>query len=106
MLSNQNENHLYENHVEVIALNSKTGRTIKTVNDDTREQVSKEYQPGNYIPNLSAIVHQQDDDNIRITITPPTGTTNYTTIYIISAVVGLVVISGVVILIKKRFMNK
>ena len=106
LLSNQNENHLYENHVEVIALNSKTGRTIKNVNDDTREQVSKEYQPGNYIPNLSAIVHQQDDDNIRITITPPTGTTNYTTIYIISAVVGLVVISGVVILIKKRFMNK
>ena len=106
LLSNQNENHLYENHVEVIALNSKTGRTIKNVNDDTREQVSKEYQPGNYIPNLSAIVHQQDDDNVRITITPPTGTTNYTTIYIISAVVGLVVISGVVILIKKRFMNK
>ncbi len=106
LLANQDENHLYENHVEVIALNGKTGRTIKNVSDDTRAQVAKEYQPGNYIPNLSAIVHQQDDDNVRITITPPTGTTNYTTIYIISAVVGLVVISGVVILIKKRFMNK
>ena len=106
LLANQDENHLYENHVEVIALNSKTGRTIKNVSDDTRAQVSKEYQPGNFIPNLTGEGHQQDDDSVRITITPPTGTTNYTTIYIISVGIGLIVIAGVAFLIKKRFMNK
>ncbi len=105
LLANQEENHLYENHVEIVQLNSKTGRTIKNV-DDSRTQVAKEYQPGNYIPNLSAMEHQQDDDNVRITITPPTGITNYTTIYIISAVVGLIVITGGIILIKKRFIKK
>ena len=106
LLANQDENHLYENHVEVIALNGKTGRTIKNVSDDTRAQVAKEYQPGNYIPNLTGESHQQDDDNVRITITPPTGTTNYITVYIISATIGLIVIAGVAFLIKKRFMNK
>lgn len=105
-LANQEEASSYDNHVEIIALNRKTGRTIKNVEDTTRKQIDKEYQPGNYIPNLSAIVHQQDDDNIKVIITQPTGITNYTTIYIISAVVGLIVISGGIILIKKRFMNK
>lgn len=105
LLANQDENNLFENHVEIIELNSKTGRTIKGVSDDTRAQLDKEYQPGNYIPNLSAVVHQQDDDNVRITITPPTGIKNYTTIYIISAVVGLVVIAGGIVLIRKRFMK-
>ena len=106
VLSNQNDNHLYDNHVEIIALNGKTGRTIKGAEETTRKQIEKEYQPGNYIPNLSALVHQQDDDNVRVTITPPTGTTNYTTIYIISAVVGLIVISGGIVLIKRKFENK
>ena len=91
--------------MEVIALNSRTGRTIKEV-DDNRAQISKTYQPGNYIPNSSGEGHQQDDDSVRITITPPTGTTNYTTIYIISVGIGLIVIAGVAFLIKKRFMNK
>ena len=86
-------------------MNSKTGRTIKGVNDDTRAQLDKEYQPGNYIPNLSAVVHQQDDDNVKITITPPTGIKNYTTIYIISAILGLVAIAGGIVLIKRKFMK-
>lgn len=106
IISNQDDSHVYGNHVEVIGLNSKTGRTIKGVKDSTREQVSKEYQPGNYVPNLSAVVHQQDDDNVRITITPPTGITNYTIIYIITSVIGLIVITGGIILIKKKFINK
>ena len=110
LLTSQDDDsgNVYENHVEILELNSKTGRTIKNVSDDTRTQVDKEYQPGNYIANLNstAYQHQQDDDNVKITITPPTGTTNYTTIYIISAVIGLIVISGGIILIKKRFIKK
>ena len=106
LLANKDDENVFNNHVEVIALNSKTGRTICRVEDDSREQVSKTYQPGNFIPNLTGEGHQQDDDSVRITITPPTGTTNYTTIYIISAGIGLIVIAGVAFLIKKRFMNK
>ena len=105
LLANKDDENVFNNSVEVIALNSRTGRTIKEV-DDNRAQISKTYQPGNYIPNSSGEGHQQDDDSVRITITPPTGTTNYTTIYIISAGIGLIVIAGVAFLIKKRFMNK
>ena len=102
VLANKDEDNTYENHEEIKALNGKTGRTIKGVSDDTREQINKEYQPGNYVPNLSAILHQQDDDNIKVTITPPTGIKNYTTIYIIATVVGLIVIAGGIVLIKRK----
>ena len=104
VLANQEENPIYDNHVEIVALNGKTGRTIKSVNDD-RTQISKEYQPGNYIPTLGS-EHEQDDDRVRVIVTQPTGILNYTTIYIITAVVGLIVIAGGIVLIRKKFMNK
>ena len=117
-LANQEENALYDNHVEIIGINAKIGRTIKEVNDDTRAQVVKTYKPGNYIPTLASRhtsnnplleeegLHQQDDDRVRITVTPPTGTTMYTTIYIIAAVVGLMIIVGGILLIKKKVIKK
>ena len=102
------DNNAFDNHVEVIQRNAKTGRTIKGVEDNTRRQLENEmYQPGNYQPSLQSTgyKHEQDDDTVNVTITPPTGVKNYTTIYIISATVGLVVIAGVIVLIKKRFMK-
>ena len=105
ILVNEEGTSVYDNHVEIIGINAKTGRTIKNVEDTTRQQVDKTYQPGNYIPTLGS-EHQQDDDRVRITVTPPTGTTIYTTIYIISAVVGLIVIVGGIVLIKKKVMKK
>ena len=102
------DNNAFDNHVEVIQRNAKTGRTIKGVEDNTRKQLEDEmYQPGNYQPSLQSTgyKHEQDDDTVNVTITPPTGIKNYTTIYIISATVGLVVIAGVIVLIKKRFMK-
>ena len=88
-LANQEENYTFDNHTEILELDGKIARTIKESNKGT--QVDKEYQPGNYIPTLSS-EHQQDDDRVRIVITPPTGTTAYMTSYIITGLVGAVVI--------------
>ena len=104
-LANQEDNSIYDNHVEIIGINSKIARTIKEVEGNTRAQEDKEYQPGNYIPALGS-EHQQDDDRVRIIVTPPTGIKTYTAIYIISAVVGLIVIAGGIVLIKKKTMKK
>lgn len=104
-LGTQEDNTILENHVEIVKLNGKTGRTIKAVKDDDRTQIAKEYQPGNYIPTLSG-EHQQDDDRVRIVITPPTGTTNYITIYIIASIVAMIVIAGGIVLIKKKLIKK
>ena len=104
-LTGKEDETLYDNHVEIIGINGKIGRTIKEVSDDTRSQVAKTYQPGNYIPTAGS-EHQQDDDRVRIIITPPTGIAIYTTIYIIAAVVGLIVIVGGIVLIKKKVMKK
>ena len=105
ILVNQEDDAIYDNHVEILEINGKIARTINSVKDDTREQVAKTYQPGNYIPTLSSD-HQQDDDRVRVVVTPPTGIAIYTTIYIISAVVGLIVIVGGIVLIKKKIMKK
>ena len=105
LLANQEENNVYDNHVEIIQINGKIGRTISRVDDTTREQVAKTYQPGDYIPALERTIHQQDDDRVRIVVTPPTGITNYTTIYIITAVVGLIIVIGGVFLIKKKVID-
>ena len=105
ILVNQEDDAIYDNHVEILEINGKIARTINSVKDDTREQVAKTYQPGNYIPTLSSD-HQQDDDRVRVVVTPPTGIAIYTTTYIISAVVGLIVIVGGIVLIKKKIIKK
>lgn len=116
LLANQEESNLYDNHVEILKLNGKIARTIDSVNNG--EQIVKTYKPGNYIPSLTdrttnsdgtlelVGLHQPDDDRVRIVITPPTGTSNYITTYIITAVVGLIVIVGGIFFIKKKIMNK
>lgn len=88
-LANQEESYVFDNHTEILELDGRIARTIKESNNG--KQVDKEYQPGNYIPTLSS-EHQQDDDRVRIVITPPTGTTTYMTSYIITGLVGAVVI--------------
>lgn len=111
LLSNQDEN-VYDNHAEILKIDAKTARTIK----ETR--VAKEYKMGNYVPSLATRVisndtklektglHEQDDDRLKVVITPPTGTTNYIATYIITGFVGLIVIAVVVIFIKKKVLTK
>lgn len=124
LLASQEESNTFENHLEILQLNSRIARTIEGVEDvwqiDTiRKQIEKSYKPGNYIPSLTQRttndddsgleipgLHQPDDDRVRVTITPPTGITNYITIYIITAVIGLIAIVGGVIFIKKKVISK
>lgn len=118
ILANQEDNNLFDNHVEIIEINSKVARTIQEVKADNREQVAKAYKAGNYIPKLASLhtsddpaleeegLHQQDDDRVRIVVSPPTGIATYTTIYIISAVVGAIVVAGGIVLIKKKIIKK
>ena len=105
VLANKEDNTTYDNHVEIIEINGKTARTIKEVINDSREQSSKKYRVGNYLPKLGS-THEQDDDRVNIIVTPPTGIKTYTTIYIISAVVGAIVLAGGIVLIKKKFIKK
>lgn len=145
LLANKDEegssDYSYDNHVEVIQINSKLSRTIDSVDNKTREQIIKQYMPGNYIPAQSrqypeytgvmytvttkvdgtavedkqyqvvdgrkddkAGLHYQDDDRVRIIITPPTGTKTQeyvTPKYWIVAAIGLVIITAGIIFIKK-----
>ena len=111
LLANQEEN-IYYNHAEILKIDAKTARTIKQTG------TSKEYKMGNYVPSLATRVintninvekaglHEQDDDRLKIVITPPTGTTNYIITYVITGLVGLMVIGVVIIFIKKKVLTK
>lgn len=118
LLANSAEDYVYENHTEILQTNGQIARTIDKVDyRSNSNQVVKTYTPGNYIPSLSNRhtnangtleeigLHQQDDDAITIRITPPTGAANYTS-YIITGVIGLIVIAGVIIIIKKKVLDK
>ena len=111
LLANQDEN-IYDNHAEILKIDAKTARTIKQTG------ASKEYKMGNYVPSLAARVintdinaekaglHEQDDDRLKIVITPPTGATIYIITYVITGLLGLIVIGAVIIFIKKKVLTK
>lgn len=111
VLANKDEN-VYENHLEILKIDAKTARTTKATGED------KEYKMGNYVPSTEtrkvstssnleqAGLHEQDDDRVRIIITPPTGATNNIMIYIVIALVTLVAVAGTIILIKRKAFNK
>ena len=127
-LTNNGENEI-EDHIEILQLDHKSARTIKEIVDG--KITSKEYRPGNYVPSTDARkkytdglvtlwngdkvksinasqggIHEQDDDRVKIVITPGTGITKYTTTYIIAGVIGLMVIVLGVIFIKKKVLIK
>lgn len=117
ILANKENDAVYDNHVEIVGINGKTARTIKEVSEDSREQVVKSYKTGNYIPKLASLhvsddptleeegLHQQDDDRVRIVVTPPTGISTYITTYIAATVLGIISIAVVIVLIKRRFVE-
>ena len=111
LLANQT-NYVYENHAEILKIDGKVARNIDST--DGGKQIEKTYKPGNYVPSLKqrsmdknadieiAKVHEQDDDMITVRITPPTGLTNYTTLYIIVGGITLTVLAVGVIIIKRK----
>ena len=100
VLTNKDDNAL-DNSIEIIRIDGKTARTIQEVEGTV---VTKTYKPGNYVPTSSS-TEEQDDDRVKVTITPPTGTTNYIVTYVIAGLVGLVVIVVGVLCIKKKSIN-
>ena len=103
LLANQDEN-VYDNNIEILKIDGKTARTIQESNEGV--QIEKSYMPGNYEPSLESGTFEQDDDRVKVIITPPTGITNYVTIYIIAALIGLIAVSVGVIVIKKKVLIK
>ena len=51
-------------------------------------------------------LHEQDDDRVKIVITPPTGETQSTTNYMLTGVVVLVALGITVMFIKKKRLTK
>lgn len=103
LLSNQAEN-VYDNGIEIIKIDGKTARTIQE--SQSGKQIEKEYKPGNYIPNALSDELEQDDDRVKFIITPPTGININIIIYIMTALVGLVVIVVGIVFIKKKVLTK
>ena len=101
LLTSQAEN-VYDNGVEIIKIDGKTARTIQESNEGV--QIEKEYKPGNYIPSVETL--EQDDDRVKVIITPPTGITNYIITYIIAGLAGLIIIFAGIIFIKKKILIK
>ena len=103
LLTSQSEN-VYDNGAEIIKIDGKTARTIQE--SDEGVQIEKEYKPGNYIPSAESEKLEQDDDRVKVIITPPTGTTKYVATYIVTILAGLIVIITGIVFIKKKILIK
>ena len=117
LLANQEDEYTYENHAEILAVNGKIAKTIAESNNGA--QVPKAYKPGNYEPstlektsnpsdpNIShKRLHEQDDDDVIIRITPETGSIDNTIIYVITVLVTLIVLGGGIFIIKKKVLKR
>lgn len=116
-LSNKDDN-VYGNHIEILQIDAKTARTIEGKNEETGTPEPKESKPGNYVPGTDtrktdtdiekeeAGKHEQDDDRVNVIITPPTGITNYIIKYVITILVGLILVAVTIIIIKKKILTK
>ena len=108
LLANKDEN-IYDNHVEIIKIDGKSARTISSSNKG--EQKEKLYIPGDYVPVLDADYFdkqnkQQDDDKVPVILTNSTGITNYIITYLITGLIGLIVLVIGVVIIKKVLSKK
>ena len=124
LLANQEDSLTFENHTEIVEINGKVARTIDSVETTNGKRIQniKEYKPGDYVPNetreydenknkeiISSIepiekagLHEQDDDMVKITITPPTGLGSNIMIYIITAAIALTITGIGIYFIKKK----
>lgn len=110
LLANQDDDIIFENHTEIVQINGKVARTIsevKTNNEGKREQIAKNYIPGDYVPmnymsTEYGLIHKQDDDMVKIIIAPPTGLEKDIIILIITVLISLTTIGAGVYIIKRK----
>ena len=111
-LTNKDEN-TFDNNTEIIEIDGKTARTVKAREDNANETTKRiEYKPGNFSDYEEEIhlnkhgINEQDEDIVKIVITPPTGITNNIITYTIIGLIVLIVMLVGIIFIKKKSLNK
>ena len=97
---------------KVSKLLSTTADTMRYTNDveilqylgySQNNSQNKKTTPGNLIPGKP---QEDDEDSVRTTITPPTGTIISRWLYVTTAVAGLILVGATIIFIKKRILVK
>ncbi len=109
LLSPTADSMIYTNDVEILQYSGYSQN--KDRNDKTRVENGTEYNryirkvttPGNLIPGGAK---EDDEDSVRTTITPPTGTIVARWLYVTTIVAGLILVGATVIFIKKRILVK
>ena len=91
----------YTNDVEILQYSGYSQNKDRT-EENTYNRV-KDTTPGNLVPGGAK---EDDEDSVRTTITPPTGTIISKWLYVLTATAGLILIGATVIFIRKRILLK
>ena len=90
----------YTNDIEILQYSGYSQNKNRTENTYNRV---KDTTPGNLVPGGAK---EDDEDSVRTTITPPTGTIISKWLYVLTATAGLILIGATVIFIRKRILLK
>ena len=90
----------YTNDVEILQYSGYSQNKNRTENTYHR---TSDTIPGNLVPGGAK---EDDEDSVRTTITPPTGTIISKWLYVLTATAGLILIGATVIFIRKRILLK
>ena len=91
----------YTNDVEILQYSGYSQNKDRT-EENTYNRV-KDTTPGNLVPGGAM---EDDEDSVRTTITPPTGTIISRWLYVLTTTAGLILIGATVIFIRKRILLK
>ena len=91
----------YTNDVEILQYSGYSQNKDRT-EENTYNRV-KDTTPGNLVPGGAM---EDDEDSVRTTITPPTGTIISRWLYVTTVAAGLILIGATVIFIRKRILLK
>ena len=92
----------YTNDVEILQYSGYSQNKDRTEDTYNRQ---KDTTPGNLLPG-GTNAKEDDEDSVRTTITPPTGTVIGKWLYVTTAVAGLILVGATIIFIKKRILVK
>ena len=90
----------YTNDIEILQYSGYSQNKNRTENTYHR---TSDTIPGNLVPGGAK---EDDEDSVRTTITPPTGTIISKWLYVLTATAGLILIGATVIFIRKRILLK
>ena len=90
----------YTNDIEILQYSGYSQNKNRTENTYHR---TSDTTPGNLVPGGAK---EDDEDSVRTTITPPTGTIISKWLYVLTATAGLILIGATVIFIRKRILLK